>query len=149
MAWRVLVVDDEERYGELLRRVLDRDGFEVTVTHESEEALEVLLAGRVDLLVTDLHMPGLTGFDLTELANRLPRPPRMLLITAQKSMLEGAYRRLRNVQCLLKPFTLEDFRAKVALLTGQWQDSGFRNQDAEPGTLDFEPGTRDPRPGIH
>lgn len=142
MAWRVLVVDDEERYGELLRRVLDRDGFEVTVTHESEEAMGVLLAGRVDLLVTDLHMPGLTGFDLTELANRLPRPPRMLLITAQKSMLEGAYRRLRNVQCLLKPFTLEDFRAKVALLTGQWQDSG-------PGTLDFEPGSRDPRPGIH
>lgn len=144
MAWRVLVVDDEERYGELLRRVLNRDGFEVTVTQESEEAMGVLLAGRVDLLVTDLHMPGLTGFDLTELANRLPRPPRMLLITAQKSMLEGAYRRLRNVQCLLKPFTLEDFRAKVALLTGQWQDSGFRNQNSGPGTLDFGPGTLDP-----
>jgi len=120
MAWKVLVVDDEARYGELLRRVLDRDGFEVTVTDKSETAMEVLLTGRVDLLITDLHMPGLTGLDLTELAARLPRAPRMLLITAQKSMLEGAYRRLRNVQCLLKPFTLEDFRAKVALLTDQW-----------------------------
>jgi len=120
MAWRVLVVDDEARYGELLRRVLDRDGFEVTVTDKSDAAMQVLLSGRVDLLITDLHMPGLTGLDLTELAASLPRAPRMLLITAQKSMLEGAYRRLRNVQCLLKPFSLEDFRAKVSLLTDQW-----------------------------
>jgi len=136
MAWRALVVDDEERYGDLLRRVLERDGFEVTATHESGTAMEVLLAGRVDLLVTDLHMPGLTGLDLTELAGRLPRPPRMLLITAQKSMLEGSIRRLRGVQCLLKPFTLEDFRAKVALLTGKWQAN---IQDSELGTRDLVP----------
>lgn len=136
MAWRVLLVDDEERYCHLLRRVLERESHAVTVAGDGEAAMEQLLAGRVDLLVTDLDMPGLTGLDLTELARRLPRPPKVLLITAQKSMLEGAGRRLRDAHCLLKPFTLEDFRAKVALLTGQWQESGVRIQLSGPETLD-------------
>ena len=68
MGWRVLVVDDEVRYGELLRRVLERDGFAATAVDNGEEATELLLAGKVDLLVTDLQMPGLSGADLAELA---------------------------------------------------------------------------------
>jgi DNA-binding response OmpR family regulator len=120
MGWRVLVVDDEPRYGELLRRVLERDGFAVTAVDNGEAATELLLAGKVDLLVTDLQMPGLSGADLTELARRLPRAPQVLVVTAQKGMIEEAGRRIQGTQCLLKPFTLEDFRAKIGVLTGQW-----------------------------
>jgi DNA-binding response OmpR family regulator len=120
MKWRTLVVDDETRYCELLRRALKRDGYEAVVTGDSGRAMELLLADRVDLLITDLDMPGLTGFDLAELARSLPHQPQILLITAQKSMLAEGGRRLRDVHCLLKPFTLEDFRAKIALMTGHW-----------------------------
>lgn len=120
MGWRVLVVDDEVRYGELLRRVLERDGFAVTAVDNGEAATELLLAGKVDLLVTDLQMPGLTGADLTELARRLPRAPQVLVVTAQKGMIEEAGRRIQGTHCLLKPFTLEDFRAKIGVLTGKW-----------------------------
>lgn len=120
MGWRVLVVDDEVRYGELLRRVLERDGFVVTAVDNGERATELLLAGKVDLLVTDLHMPGLSGADLAELARRLPRAPQVLVVTAQKGMIEAAGRHIKESHCLLKPFTLEDFRAKVGLLTGHW-----------------------------
>lgn len=120
MKWRILVVDDEIRYCDLLRRALRRDGYEAVVTGDSGHAMELLLANRVDLLITDLDMPGLTGFDLAELARSLPHQPQILLITAQKSMLAEGGKRLREVHCLLKPFTLEDFRAKVALVTGRW-----------------------------
>ncbi len=133
MDCKVLIVDDETRYCELLRRVLERDGFTVGVADQGAAAMERLLHERVDLLITDLDMPGLTGLDLTELAQRLPRTPRVLVITAQKAMLEGAARRLRDAQCLLKPFSLEDFRAKVALLTGQWREA---TRDAGPRTQD-------------
>lgn len=121
MGWRVLVVDDEQRYCALLRRALERDGFQVTTAHSGEAGVDLLLQGETDLLVTDLDMPGLTGLDLLELAGRLPEPPALLVVTAQKAMLEGTAGRLRNAQCLLKPFTLEDLRAKVGLLTGQWR----------------------------
>jgi len=148
MAWRVLVVDDEERYCELLRRALEREGFAVTATPDAEAGMNLLLQGRADLLITDLDMPNLTGLDLVELAASLPRPPGVLVITAQKAMLEETGSRLRSVQCLLKPFTLEDLRAKVGLLTGQWKDSGLRNQESGHDNLDLGPGTLDPRPGV-
>lgn len=120
MGWRVLVVDDEKPYCDLLARVLSRDGFKVSTAQEGETAVEALMSGSVDLLITDLNMPGLTGYDLVELARRLPRAPRILVITAQKSILDEAGRRLKNMHCLLKPFSLADFRAKVGILTGNW-----------------------------
>jgi len=120
MSMNVLIVDDEPGYCALLSRALQTYDFVITTCSEPEGALERLLAGQVDLLVTDLHMPGLTGYDLTELAGRLPRTPKILVITAQKSLLEEAPRRLRGAQCLLKPFTLDDLRAKVGMLTGYW-----------------------------
>lgn len=126
MGWRILVVDDEPHYCTLLRRVLERDGFNVTALSDSSAATELLLAGKVDLLVTDLQMPGLTGADLSELAACLPHAPEVLVITAQKAMLEGTLRRLKGVHCLLKPFSLQDFRARVGLLTGRWPDAGAK-----------------------
>jgi len=135
MSWRVLVVDDEVKYGTLLQRVLARDGFIATAVDNGEAATAQLLAGKVDLLVTDLQMPGLTGSDLVELAARLPRGPQILVITAQKGDVEGTFKRLKGVHCLLKPFTLQDFRAKIGLLTGRWpsaddcEDTGSTHSD--------------------
>lgn len=123
MALKVLVVDDEAGYCALIRRILRPYGFKITTCQESNCAVDLLMNERFDLLVTDLQMPGMTGYDLTELAGRLASAPGMLVITAQKALLEEAPKRLRHVQCLLKPFTLDDFRAKISLLTGCWPSS--------------------------
>lgn len=120
MSLKVLVVDDESGYCTLISRILRPYGFKITTCDQSSSAVDLLMTERFDLLVTDLHMPGMTGYDLTELAGRLANAPHILVITAQKSLLEEAPKRLRNVQCLLKPFTLDDFRAKISLLTGCW-----------------------------
>lgn len=120
MSLKVLVVDDESGYCALISRILRPYGFKITTCDQSSSAVDLLMTERFDLLVTDLHMPGMTGYDLTELAGRLVSAPHILVITAQKSLLEEAPKRLRNVQCLLKPFTLDDFRAKISLLTGCW-----------------------------
>lgn len=135
MSTRVLVVDDEPKYCAMLSRVLEREGFTVSALNDSESAVSRLLAGDVDLLVTDLHMPGLSGADLAELAARLPTAPRVLVITAQKSLLEEALQQLRGVQCLLKPFSLDDFRAKVGVLTGRW--SSERVVEETPAPIHF------------
>lgn len=137
MSLKVLVVDDEAGYCSLISRILRPYGFKVTTCHESSCAVDLLINEHFDLLVTDLHMPGMTGYDLTELAGRLIRTPKILVITAQKALLEEAPKRLRNVQCLLKPFTLHDFRAKISLLTGCWptthpaETEAFPLQDAD------------------
>jgi DNA-binding response OmpR family regulator len=121
MSWRTLIVDDEPGYCDLLKRVAENAGFAVTATTDAANALALLHAGKLDLLITDLDMPHWNGFDLAELAGGLPNPPKVLFITAQKNLLEDVPRRLRNCHCLLKPFELSDLRAKLALLTGRWE----------------------------
>ena len=132
MSLKVLVVDDEAGYCALISRILRPYGFKITTCHESSCAVDRLMSEHFDLLVTDLHMPGMTGYDLTELAGRLTSTPRILVITAQKALLEEAPKRLRNVQCLLKPFTLDDFRAKISLLTGCWPSNHPDETEIQP-----------------
>lgn len=120
MPGTVLVVDDEQRYCRLLQRVLENEGFVVTTADCPLAARDLLEGGGFDLLITDLDMPGLSGLELAESAGRLARPPRMLLITAQKSLLMKNRGRPHNLPCLLKPFSLADLRTTVAQLIGAW-----------------------------
>lgn len=61
---RVLVVDDEADARELLRRLLAEQGCEVAVAGSADEAVPVLGAGRFDVLLTDIGMPGTDGYEL-------------------------------------------------------------------------------------
>ena len=63
-ASRVLVVDDERSMRELLSIVLRRDGYDVVVAETGKAALEALKRQRVDILITDIRMPEMTGVDV-------------------------------------------------------------------------------------
>src|SRR6202030_335823 len=80
----LLVVDDDARLRELLRRYLSENGFRVTVAADAEEARANLASFAFDLIVLDVMMPGESGLDLTGAlrgTNRSPRLP-VLLLTA-------------------------------------------------------------------
>lgn len=57
----ILVVDDEEDFGETLRRALVREGYRVGLAHNGKEALRALEEERYDLIITDLVMPEMGG----------------------------------------------------------------------------------------
>src|SRR5947208_11865536 len=85
----LLVVDDDARLRELLRRYLSDNGFRVTAAADAQEARANLASFAFDLIVLDVMMPGDSGFDLTrelraEAASRSGRNPRIpvLLLTA-------------------------------------------------------------------
>jgi two-component system, OmpR family, phosphate regulon response regulator OmpR len=79
----LLVVDDDARLRELLRRYLSDQGFRVTLAADGEEARNSLISFTFDLLVLDVMMPGESGLDLTR-ALRQPDRSRLpiLLLTA-------------------------------------------------------------------
>lgn len=58
---RVLVVDDEPDVADLIREILDRDGFAVKQVRSAESALDLLRLERFDVILTDLNMPGIGG----------------------------------------------------------------------------------------
>jgi DNA-binding response OmpR family regulator len=60
----VLVVDDEPDIGEVIRRVLERAGFETTVTQNAAAALAAIEVRTPDVIITDIIMPKTNGVDL-------------------------------------------------------------------------------------
>jgi two-component system C4-dicarboxylate transport response regulator DctD len=77
---RILVVDDEQIVRDLAVQVLRRAGYDVVSAGRAHDALEMVAAGSVDLVVSDVVMPGLSGVELlTELHERWPELPVVLM----------------------------------------------------------------------
>ena len=79
---RVLVVDDERSMRELLSIVLRRDGYEVLVAADGKAAVEMLKRERVDVLITDIRMPELTGVDVLREAKAIDPDIISIIMTA-------------------------------------------------------------------
>ena len=62
----ILCVDDEAIPRTLRKLILEKEGYEVIVATSAIEALEILKSSRLDLVLTDQMMPGMTGTDLTK-----------------------------------------------------------------------------------
>jgi CheY-like chemotaxis protein len=69
----VLVVDDEEDLRDIMRRMLERRGFDTLVAGDSDEAIAACRdhAGTIDVLVTDLGLPGVSGGELSHAATAI------------------------------------------------------------------------------
>lgn len=80
----VLVVDDEPGVRAALTQVLQRLGYTALAAESGEEALDLLQQGGIEVLISDQHMPGLSGIDLLKLVRvRHPKVVRIML-TADK-----------------------------------------------------------------
>jgi two-component system phosphate regulon response regulator OmpR len=75
----LLVVDDDARLGELLRRYLSDGGFRVTIAADTSEARAHLTSFAFDLVILDVMMPGESGLELTSALRREGRVPILLL----------------------------------------------------------------------
>jgi twitching motility two-component system response regulator PilH len=63
---KVLIVEDSPTQALRMRIALEAQGFEVVIVHESREAIEMVRAESPDVVLSDVRMPGLDGFQLTE-----------------------------------------------------------------------------------
>lgn len=83
-AKRILVVDDESTLIFFLKKDLEEvdTTFHVEIASSGEDALKKLTYNRYDLLITDLSMPGISGFTLTETARSMHPDIRVVLMTA-------------------------------------------------------------------
>src|SRR5438552_2923838 len=80
----ILVVDDDRHIAELVVLHLEREGFRVTVAHDGQTALDRLAAERPSLVILDVMLPGMSGFDVCrEIRSREGPQPIILLLTAR------------------------------------------------------------------
>jgi len=112
---RVLVVDDDELVRSLTVRVLERAGYSVVSAASAAHALELVGRDSIDLVVSDVVMPGLTGVELlTELRSRKPDLP-VLLMTGGSPEPERTAKALELGASAIvsKPYTHAELRDAV------------------------------------
>ena len=123
MASRILIVEDEKHLAEALAHNLKFEGYETTVVGDGEAAIERLAVEESDLVVLDVMLPGISGFEvcerLREMGNRVP----VLFLTARNTdsdRLEGL--RHGGDDYMTKPFLLEELvlRIKGILRRQEW-----------------------------
>ena len=91
MAKRILLVDDEVEITEINKRYLIQAGYEVNVAHDGQEALEIFQKYSIDLIITDIMMPNMDGYDLIGEVQYLSPEQPFLFITAKTSEPDKIY----------------------------------------------------------
>jgi len=82
---RVLVVDDEEIVRNSLQRVLKEAGYDVVTAANGQEALDKVSQLKIELVLLDIKMPGLDGFQVLDLIRKSSNVP-VIMLTAVKEV---------------------------------------------------------------
>ncbi len=111
----ILIVDDEKHYPMILGQVLEEEGYASLTATSGMEALDILNSQLIDLVLTDVKMPGMTGIDLLEKIKQIKPDLPVIIMTAfgsvekaVEAMHKGAY------TFILKPFENEALIAHIA-----------------------------------
>ncbi|MFM1769859.1 MAG: hypothetical protein RJA22_2388 [Verrucomicrobiota bacterium] len=136
----VLVVDDEKNMRASLQTLLGDEGYAVRAVETAEEGLEVALRERLLAVITDAHLPGLSGYDLlARLRQARPELP-VILITAY-AQTKQAVQALRQgaTDYLLKPFDPDELLHAVARCAERHQlvSENLRLRRAAPPVIDL------------
>ncbi len=117
---KVLVVDDEERFGQNMVKILEANGLEAKAVESGEDALDELAAAHFDVVLLDMKMPGLGGRNTLKEIKRNGYQSEVVVLTGHASvndavdlLNEGAY------DYLLKPCKTEKLLKMIGLANEQ------------------------------
>jgi DNA-binding NtrC family response regulator len=137
---RLLIVEDEETLRESLKRVFQREGYQVEAVGSAEPALELFEEGFYDLIISDIILPGITGIELLKRVKEIHPEQIVIIITAYAS-LETAVETLRAgaYDYIVKPIIHEEIKqiVKNALRQGALQKENVLLKKQMGGSYDL------------
>ena len=114
---RILVVEDEAKIANLLKRGLMEEAYEVDLALDGKEGLEAALAAPYDLIVLDIGLPEMDGMDVCRALRAKGRLTPIIFLTARDSVHDKVLGLdLGADDYLTKPFAFEEFLARVRSL---------------------------------
>ena len=125
---KVLIVDDYRVIRELLSRYLDRSGFVTCMASDGREALEAFQREEPDLLISDLKMPHMDGFELIRQVRAISNIP-ILIMTGGSGHMSGDMTAAMEAGAdadafLKKPFDLDDLLAEIKVVLARTEPRG-------------------------
>ncbi len=136
---RLLIVDDDAELCAMLREYLEPEGFAAECAESGQAALERLARGGIDLVVLDVMLPGLTGFEVLRRLRATSRVP-VLMLTARGEEIDRVVGlEMGADDYLAKPFSPRELVARVRAVLRRMADT------PADGVLTFGPLTLDAR----
>lgn len=134
---RILVVEDSPTQLEAARSLLEQRGYQVATARAGEEAFEMIRADHFDLVLSDVIMPGISGYELCARVKDLADPPIFVLLTT----LADPRDIVRGVECgadnyITKPYTADDLTARIDQVVAN-RELRLREQPGEPARISF------------
>ncbi len=124
---KTLVVDDDQALQEVLRDVLEAEGYTVVTADDGEQALRQWDEARPDLVLLDIRMPGMDGY---EVCRRLRQwDPRRTTPIIMLTALSAEADELRGLEVgaddyMTKPFNTRELTARMRTVLSRYGDSG-------------------------
>ena len=134
---KILLAEDEKRMNRALCEIMRQEGYEVTAVDNGEDALYEIESGVYDLVVLDVMMPGMNGYNVAKQARKSGIKTPILMLTAKNELddkVEGLDSGADDY--LTKPFMTKELLARLRAL-------GRRNLPTNDGSLTFEDLTLD------
>ncbi|MGZ3570213.1 MAG: ATP-binding response regulator, partial [Thermodesulfobacteriota bacterium] len=111
---RILVVDDEETVREMVSKIINLIGHEVVTTGNGREALEILRSQPFSIMITDVKMPEMDGFELTKVVrDQFPGTPIICMTAHGTSYNYTDVVGVGATDYISKPFTIDEMKAKL------------------------------------
>ena len=112
----VLVVDDEPQLCEVLRRILEKEGYDVITTQDGETALRLIKQKKPDVILLDIVMPGMDGREVCRRTRELSKSTPIIYFTARAELDPLKLKELRHEAdaFIVKPATGKQILSKVS-----------------------------------
>jgi len=139
---RLLIIDDDMELCSLLKEFLQREGFTVECVHEGHGGLETARQGGYDLVVLDVMLPGLDGFELLKQLRTESRVPVLMLTARGEDIDRIVGLELGADDYLPKPFNPRELTARVKAVLRRMETKVNRGRVEVNGVV-LDPGTRE------
>ncbi|MFT3993700.1 MAG: response regulator transcription factor [Dysgonomonas sp.] len=114
---KILIIEDEQRVAHLLRRGLEEIGYIASVAYDADMGMRLFRSGEYDLIVSDIVLPGKSGFELVKEVKGLSKNTPVIMLTAlgtTDDKLEGFDAGADDY--MVKPFDIRELEARIRVL---------------------------------
>ena len=142
---RILVVDDEKLLVKGIKFNLENDGYEVECAYDGEQAVEIVRQGKVDLVILDLMMPKMDGFEACKRIREFSKVPIIMLTAKSEDTDKIIGFEYGADDYITKPFNVMELKVRVrAILRRVGQDSSKNrpNDHIIAGRIELAPSSR-------
>lgn len=128
MQYKILIVDDDENICELLRLYLEKDGFETAVANDGEKAIELAAEYSPDLILLDIMLPKLDGWQVCREIRKTSETPIIMLTAKGETFDKILGLELGADDYVSKPFDTKELIARIKAVLRRSNDSEKQNQ---------------------